>query len=469
MTDIEVCPVCGSTQVSQDPDVLDTWFSSQLWPFATQGWPQHPEERDGHYPTSALVTARDIIALWVARMIMASEYFCASEPFKDVIIYPTILAKDGSRMSKSKGNGVDPIDLIEKYGADAMRFNLLQLVTANQDVRFDAQHNKNGSFKCSLRTEQARSFITKIWNASRFCLMNMDGYTPGAPVAQTPEDKWMLSKLARQVAQTNASLAAYKFGEYAKDLERFFWQDVCDWYIELAKVRLSGEDENVRLTAQRNLVFVLDTCLRLSHPAIPFVTEEVWQRLPQSTLSCKKGTGEQYLMQAAWPREQEYASFVDLPAEKTFELAKRLIGGVRSVRARLRLSPAAPLSIVVRANAAVGKQLLAQKDFIEKVAKLSSCTVAEDVAKPAASVAVIDSDFELYVVVGDLADLGAEAAKIKKDREKAEKELAAVQKTLANEGFLAKAAQDVIEQKQMRLQELSETIERLTAELQGFS
>ena len=198
--DTDVCPKCGGHHVHQDENVLDTWFSSQLWTFATQGWPQKPELLEGHHPTTALVTARDIIALWVARMVMSSLYFLDEVPFKDVVIYPTILAKDGSRMSKSKGNGVDPMDLIGMYGADAMRFNLLTLCTNNQDVKFDAIiDKKTKKLIDSPRTDQAKSFVTKIWNASRFLLMNMEGYTPGEPVVETPADAWMFSRLAKAV------------------------------------------------------------------------------------------------------------------------------------------------------------------------------------------------------------------------------------------------------------------------------
>ena len=207
MEDTDVCPKCGSHHVAQEEDVLDTWFSSQLWTFATQGWPEHPERLEGHHPTTALVTARDIIALWVARMIMSSTYFLKEIPFKDVVIYATILAKDGTRMSKSKGNGVDPMDLISMYGADAMRFNLLTLVTNNQDVRFDADiDKKTHELLGSPRTESARAFVTKIWNASRFVLGNLDGFTPGEPRAVSQADAWIFSRLAKLSAEVTKDI-----------------------------------------------------------------------------------------------------------------------------------------------------------------------------------------------------------------------------------------------------------------------
>ena len=218
--DTDVCPKCGGHHVHQDENVLDTWFSSQLWTFATQGWPQKPELLEGHHPTTALVTARDIIALWVARMVMSSLYFLDEVPFKDVVIYPTILAKDGSRMSKSKGNGVDPMDLIGMYGADAMRYNLLTLCTNNQDVKFDANiDKKTKKLIDSPRTEQAKSFVTKIWNASRFLLMNMEGYTPGEPVAETAADAWMFSRLAKAVQMVTEGIEKYTFGDMARGVQ----------------------------------------------------------------------------------------------------------------------------------------------------------------------------------------------------------------------------------------------------------
>ena len=348
MEDLEVCPVCGAP-LTQDEDVLDTWFSSQLWTFATQGWPDNPEQMAGHHPTKVLVTARDIIALWVARMIMSSLYFIDEIPFEDVYIYATILAKDGSRMSKSKGNGVDPLDLMEMYGADAMRYGLLTLVTGNQDVRFDANF-KDGKLVDSPRTEAARSFVTKIWNASRFVQMNLDGFEPGPARADTPEDAWMLSRLARIVSEVTRQLETYEFGDYARGIQAFFWNEVCDWYIELCKSRLLDGTPAERLQVQRNLVFVLDTSMRLLHPVMPFVTESVWQMLPV------EGDAE-FLMMSAWPEPDDLAAFVDDAAEHDFELARSVVSAVRSTRARYRLSPKAELAVVVRADAAAAQTL----------------------------------------------------------------------------------------------------------------
>ena len=469
MEDIDVCPNCGGHHVRQDEDVLDTWFSSQLWTFATQGWPDHPEQMCGHHPTKVLVTARDIIALWVARMVMSSLYFTGEVPFHDVYIYATILAKDGSRMSKSKGNGVDPMDLMERYGADAMRYNLLTLITTNQDVRFDANiDKKTHALIDSPRTEQAKGFVTKVWNASRFVRMNLDGYVPGAPKAETPEDAWMLSRLARIVRESTEALEAYGFGDYARNIQSFFWNEVCDWYIELCKGRLLDGGGAERLQVQRNLVFVLDVSLRLLHPVMPFVTEKVWDALPASGLGRAAADGEgdaRFLMLAAWPEPADFKTFVNDVAEHDFELAKSLVSVVRSTRARYRLSPKEELDVAVRASVEDCAVLEAQHDFICGVGRVGALMASVGQQKPEGAVSVVDGGLEVFVVVGGLVDLAAEVAQLRKGLAKAEGELAGVTKTLGNAGFVAKAAPAIIERKRSQQAELEQTVERLKAQI----
>ena len=472
MDDVHVCPKCGGAHVHQDENVLDTWFSSQLWTFATQGWPNHPEKLEGHHPTTALVTARDIIALWVARMIMSSLYFLDEVPFKDVVIYPTILAKDGSRMSKSKGNGVDPMDLIAKYGADAMRFNLLTLCTTNQDVKFDANiDKKTKQLIDSPRTEQARSFVTKIWNASRFLLMNMEGYTPGAPVAETAADAWMFSRLAKASADVTRGIEQYTFGEMARGVQGFFWNEVCDWYIEVTKTRLN--DKSTRLQAQRNLIFVLDASLRLMHPLMPFVTEAIWDTMPASYLDFDEASGEYQradaLMVASWPEPESLAPMIDEAAERSFELLRRVVTAARSTRARYRLSPREELDVVVRAAASDIASLEELRGTIESLARTSSLVMAEDAAKPAASAAIVEGGVEVFIVLEGKVDLSAEKARIEKEIAAAEKELAGVTRTLSNEGFIAKAASAVVEGKRARKAELEESLAALKIQLADFS
>lgn len=462
MEDTDTCPKCGA-HVHQDEDVLDTWFSSQLWTFATQGWPESTDELLKHHPTKVLVTARDIIALWVARMVMSSLYFTKQIPFKDVYIYATILAKDGSRMSKSKGNGVDPMHLIEKYGADAMRFNLLTLITNNQDVKFDAQiDKKTHELIASPRTEQAKGFVTKIWNASRFVHMYLDDFVPGEVKASTPEDAWMLSRLAKAVRRATDQLESYNFGDYTRDMQSFFWNEVCDWYIELCKSRLQSDDIEVKQQVQRNLVYVLDVSMRLLHPVMPFVTEAVWDALPASAYDAHDA---KFLMVAEWPKPERLKEFINDKAEYDFELARTVVSATRSTRARYRLSPKTELAVTVRASDADAQVLLAQKNFVESVGKISELVCAADAQKPQGSISLAQSGLEIFIELGGLVDLEAEAARLAKDLEKAQKELASVEKTLSNQGFLAKAAEDVVAAKQERARELKQTIEQLSAQV----
>ena len=459
MEDTDVCPHCGGHHVHQEEDVLDTWFSSQLWTFATQGWPDHPEQMVGHHPTKVLVTARDIIALWVARMVMSSLYFCDEIPFEDVYIYATILAKDGSRMSKSKGNGVDPMDLMNKYGADAMRFNLLTLITNNQDVKFDANiDKKTHELIDSPRTEQARGFVTKIWNASRFVQMNLEGYEPGAPKAETPEDAWMLSRLAKMVAAATEALEKYQLGDYARDIQAFFWNEICDWYIELCKGRLLDGTAEERLQVQRNLVYVLDVALRLLHPVMPFVTESVWDALPASGLDAHDA---KFLMVSSWPEPEELAGFVNDKAEHDFELARRVVSVVRATRARYRLSPKTMLDVAVRSSAEDAAVLESQRGFICSVGRVDQLALGANQEKPLGSVSAVDGGLEVFVVVGGLVDLAAEAKRLEKEIAKAEKELAGVARTLGNPGFVAKAAPEVIEKKRAQQAELEQRVAQL--------
>ena len=460
MDDAATCPHCGAP-LRQDEDVLDTWFSSQLWTFATQGWPDHPERMEGHHPTTALVTARDIIALWVARMIMASTYFCKEIPFKDVVIYATILAKDGTRMSKSKGNGVDPMDLIAMYGADAMRFNLLTLVTNNQDVRFDADiDKKTHELIGSPRTEQARAFVTKIWNASRFVLGNLDGFTPGEPVARTQADAWIFSRLARLAEQVTRGIEAYQFGEVARELNAFFWSEFCDWYIEFTKADLRGEaDAEVRLQTQRNLVYVLDQALRLLHPAMPFVTEAIWENLPH-------GEGEApALMMAAWPEPENLAHWRDEAAERAVGLLCDVVGAVRSTRARYGISPRQELDVTVNAEPGAVEVLEALRPQIASMGRVANLVIGAGAAKPAESAAVVVEGAEVYSVLTGLIDFDAERSRLQKEQKKLAGDQAKFAKKLSNPGFLAKAAPEIVEKDRAKLADIEDQLARVEAQL----
>ena len=460
MEDADVCPKCGSHHVVQEEDVLDTWFSSQLWTFATQGWPEHPERLEGHHPTTALVTARDIIALWVARMIMSSTYFLKEIPFKDVVIYATILAKDGTRMSKSKGNGVDPMDLISMYGADAMRFNLLTLVTNNQDVRFDADiDKKTHELLGSPRTESARAFVTKIWNASRFVLGNLDGFTPGEPRAVSQADAWIFSRLAKLSAEVTKDIETYQFGEMARELHAFFWNEFCDWYIEFSKASLR-EEGDARLQTQRNLVYVLDNALRLLHPAMPFVTEAIWENVPHAEGEAPA------LMMAKWPEPESLASLVDEESERAVSLLCDVVSAVRSTRARYRISPKQELPVVLRAGFENARVLEGLKSQIISMARASELSIVpSDAHKPAESACVVAHGCEVYCVLTGLIDFEAERARLTKERATLQKDEAKFAKKLSNPGFLAKAAPEIVEKDTAKLAELRDKLARVGEQL----
>ena len=460
MEDTDVCPKCGSHHVAQEEDVLDTWFSSQLWTFATQGWPEHPERLEGHHPTTALVTARDIIALWVARMIMSSTYFLKEIPFKDVVIYATILAKDGTRMSKSKGNGVDPMDLISMYGADAMRFNLLTLVTNNQDVRFDADiDKKTHELLGSPRTESARAFVTKIWNASRFVLGNLDGFTPGEPRAVSQADAWIFSRLAKLSAEVTKDIETYQFGEMACELHAFFWNEFCDWYIEFSKASLR-EEGDARLQTQRNLVYVLDNALRLLHPAMPFVTEAIWENVPHAEGEAPA------LMMAKWPEPESLASLVDEESERAVSLLCDVVSAVRSTRARYGISPKQELPVVLRAGFENARVLEGLKSQIISMARASELSIVpSDAHKPAESACVVAHGCEVYCVLTGLIDFEAERARLTKERATLQKDEAKFAKKLSNPGFLAKAAPEIVEKDTAKLVELRDKLARVEEQL----
>ncbi|BDE96577.1 valine--tRNA ligase [Raoultibacter timonensis] len=447
--DVEVCPVCGA-RVRQDDDVLDTWFSSQLWPFATMGWPDEGMEAPEiklAYPTQVLSTARDIMGLWVARMVMASTYFCKEIPFSDVIIHPTVMAADGKPMSKSRGNGVDPLRLMEDYGADGMRFGLLMQVTGAQDLKFN-----------EAKLESSRNFANKIRNAARFVMMNLDGYVPGDPEPVTPADKWIFSRLAGLVARIDEAFEAYEFGEITRELYSFFWNEFCDWYIEFSKSRLGGSADD-RAACQRNLVFVLDTALRLLHPIMPFVTEEIYRDLPVDK------TDAPYLIVASWPDSAALAHYVDADAERAIQMVTEAVSGIRSTRSRYGISPKTELSVAVKADAHDVELLEAQRRLLIDMANLGELTIAADAVKPAESSIALAAGLEVYIVLSGLVDFEAERVRLEKERAKVSADAAKLEKKLSNPGFLAKAAPEIVEKDRAKCAELTDMLARIEEQL----
>ena len=449
MDDLIACPGCGGV-MRQDEDVLDTWFSSQLWPFATLGWPEPTPETAYFYPTNVLSTARDILFLWVARMVMSGMYFNDGQiPFEDVIIHPTVFNAEGKRMSKSLGTGVDPLDLMEHYGADGMRFGLMLQVTGTQDIKFAED-----------KLLSSRNFANKIWNASRFVLMNMDGYEPGAPEPQTVADRWILSRLADLSARVDEGLDTYEFGETARALYDFFWNEFCDWYIELAKDRLNGGDAHQRLAVQRTLVFVLDRALRLLHPMMPFVTDAIWRNLPLDA-----GETAPSLMVAEWPDASALANYADPGAEKSIAAVQDIVVAIRAVRARYGVSPRVPLSVVVKAPEYELLLLEGESGLVRSLAGVGSLTFSPTAEKPSHSAVAVAGNLEIYVPLEGLVDFDAERERLGKEREKAAVELGRLEGKLGNEGFLAKAAPEIVEKDRARAAELADGLAVMDTQL----
>ena len=448
LEDVKTCPKCGAN-VRQDEDVLDTWFSSQLWPFVTMGWgkfgDEAPELKEA-YPTQVLSTARDIMGLWVARMVMSSEYFMHQIPFENVIIHPTVMGADGKPMSKSRGNGVDPLELMKKYGADGMRFGLLMQVTGAQDLKFNEE-----------RLTNSRNFATKIWNAARFIMMNLDGYEHGEPQPVTDADKWILSRLARLTQRLEESEPTFDFAKQTQDIYEFFWNELCDWYIEFSKGRLRSEGDD-RLATQRNLVFVLDQALRLLHPMMPFITDQIWQNLPLNA-------SEPTIMVASYPKASELAKYNNAQSEHAIELVRQVVSSVRSTRARYQIANKTQIDVVVKALEADVSVLEGQKELIVSMANLGSVTLSHDAKKPQAASAFITEDLEVYIALEGLVDFDAERARLSKTRDKLLSDKQKYDKKLANEGFLSKASPDVVAKTRSDAADVEDALARIEAQL----
>jgi valyl-tRNA synthetase len=409
--DPSACPECRSTDLKQDNDVLDTWFSSALWPFATLGWPGETPELEKFYPTQVLVTSRDIINLWVARMIVSGLEFRGEKPFTDVIIHATIMDDEGKRMSKSKGTGVDPLELIDAYGADALRFSLALLATGTQDLKFGKKFSKQ-------RVEMSRNFTTKLWNAARYAQPMIEGVEPEPPEADfTGEDKWILSRLTGTIHVVTTALEQYEFSNAASELYKFVWDDFCNWYLELSKRRATER------AAKQTMAYVLDTVLRLMHPFMPFVTEEIWQKLGRKQL----------LMTAAWP---EAKSKRDPVIEQLMGRVLEAVGVIREVRNRNGLSPKVELTAVISAqDESTAALLKAGSEIIRDQANVSELSIGVNLPKPKFSATGASTLFTVYVPLEGKIDKKAEVERTKKELEKAREQTGQAEKQLSNEEF----------------------------------
>ena len=469
--DPSVCQKCGSAGISQDPDVLDTWFSSALWPFSTMGWPEKTPELDYYYPTSVLVTARDIIYFWVARMVMMGLHFMGEVPFRQVYINGTILDENGARMSKSRENGIDPLVMIqggkqrrfgrefsyEDYGADAVRYTLCTLTTDGQDIKL-----------APSRFEMGRNFINKMWNASRFVLIRLSETRSGAGALSNADlsmpDRWMLSRLAASLDEADRQLEAFRFHEYAKTVYEFAWGDFCDWYVEMAKPVLAGGGKPAEAAA-RVLAWTLDNILRMLHPMTPFFTEEVWRLLGEAAPS--RGLGEPeaaapMLIRAAWPDLNAASLWRQPETEASMARAMDVIRAVRNIRAKFNLPPKAGLAATVNSSGS---------DHLEKLGPLAAMIRAQagiddlemgvGLAKPPQSAAEVIPEAQIYVPLAGLMDVELESRRIEKELAKKLAGRDGLNVKLHNHEFLERAPAEVVEREKARLEEYSRQIREL--------
>ena len=451
MEDPTVCPKCGSTHLHQDPDVLDTWFSSGLWPFSTMGWPEKTSEFDMFYPTSVLVTGRDIIFFWVARMLFDALEFTGSVPFKEVFIHGLVLDSQGRKMSKSLGNGVDPLKVIKEYGADSLRFMLITGNTPGNDLRYRDE-----------RLESARNFANKIWNAARFSLMNLEDYQADSTLAPQYEtaDKWIISRYSAVSRQVTEMLDRYELGEAARVLYEFIWNEFCDWYIELVKPRLYGKDtEESRYAAQKTLVEVLRGSMELLHPFMPFITEEIWQHLPHE--------GET-IMLAKWPEQEE--SLISAEIDKQMELTIEVIRAIRNLRSEMNVPLGKKAEVIICANNPEYTVYLKDgANYILGLASAESLSVEETLAaKPTQAATAVVHGIEIYLPLKGLIDLDKEIARLEKELTKMEGEIKRIEGKLANEGFVAKAPAEVIEKEKEKLVKYQASKEALLVRLAEY-
>ncbi len=480
LDDPKACPRCGAKSLTQDPDVLDTWFSSQLWPFSTLGWPEKTDDLAYFYPTNLLVTDRGIIALWVARMIMCGEHFLGRAPFSDVYIHATILDRHGARMSKSLGNGIDPIVMIRGganmdgtvyehgYGADAVRFTLTAMTTEGQDMRIWPE-----------RFETGRNFANKIWNAARFCFMHLEGGRESlAPDLREADldfiDRWILAKLRSAIERATSCAEDFRYCDFAHNVYEFVWGEFCDWYLELAKPRLA--DPATAPAARRVLAFVLDRVLRMLSPVTPFITEELWRHLGER-VPCRTLFGplpektEGPLIRAAWPEPETVPTFAHV--EDEMALLQDAIRGMREVRSRYHgapynLSPREKLAMHISCHTPEMCEVLTRRAALlaqDREANANLAAVAVNLPKPGVAAVAVKSGLTIYLPLEGLIDLASERARLDKEHEKLAAYTRKIVEKLANPKFKDRAPKDVVEAEEARLKEAQAKLAELDNQL----
>jgi valyl-tRNA synthetase len=447
----EACRQCGEPIVRQEEDVLDTWFSSALWPFATLGWPEQTADLARYYPTSFMNTSSQILYLWIARMIMTGLKFMGDVPFPTVLINPTILNKQGQRMSKSLGTGIDPLDLVEEFGADALRFGLMTSgSTHQQDIRFNPD-----------RVEQARNFANKLWNVARAVLTNQQPGDTGT-LQLEDADRWILSRLTDVTRSVTNDLERYEFAGTGLQLSDFIWSEFADWYLEMAKLRLYDEaEDDARYTARSVSWAVLATVVRLLHPIMPFLTEEIWQHLrPFGSQDARELAGldgelSEYVMTAVWPSIDLH----DAGAVDRVDHIMQIVRSVRTTRSEYRVDPAKFISATIATN---GELFGSRADIITRLARLRPLTVVEQMdGKPERSVALIVGESTVYLPLAEMTDLQAEGARLARELAGATSALDGLRRKLANDSFTSRAPAEVVERERARLTELEERVARI--------
>lgn len=431
----EKCAKCGSSSLTRDPDTLDTWFSSALWPFSTLGWPENTVELAHFYPTSTLVTAYDIIFFWVARMIFSAYEFTGKEPFNTVFIHGLVRDAQGRKMSKSLGNGIDPLEIIDSFGADALRFAIATGNSPGNDMRFSEE-----------KVESSRNFANKLWNAARFVLMNLDDNesAPHLPNELALEDKWILSLYGKIASEVNENLEKFELGLAVHKLYEFIWDIFCDWYIEIAKIRLQSDDANAKEQVKAVLVFVLSNTLKLLHPFMPFITEEIWQALPHEGES---------IMIAPWPQPDDNLSFQAEEAE--MERVILTVRAIRNRRAEMNVPPSKKAKLFVQT--AYSDTFNQAEEIIKKLAWTSE-VIVNPLDLPDSLVNIVTADAKLFIPMGDLVDFAAERKRLEKELKENAELLKGVNAKLSNPGFVNKAPAQVVEAQKETAKRLEEKI-----------
>ncbi|WP_408954937.1 valine--tRNA ligase [Natroniella sp. ANB-PHB2] len=451
--EVKTCSECDSSNLKQDEDVLDTWFSSGLWPFSTLDWPEDNPNLDYFYPTDVLVTGRDIIFFWVARMIFMALKFTDETPFEDIYIHGLVRDAEGRKMSKSLGNGVDPLEVIEEVGCDTLRMTLITGNTPGNDIRYRPE-----------KVEASRNFANKLWNASRFVLMNLDDFDlselSNNELDYTLADQWILSRLNKEIKRVTELLEEYQFGQVSQELYDFVWREFCDWYIELIKPRLYQEDDSLqRQTAQYVVWFVLENILRLLHPIMPFITEEIWQHLP---------VGGESIMLAQWPEVDK--STVNEQVEGKMEVIMEVIRSIRNIRNEMQVNPGKKITAILTSDVTEKLEIIKLgQSYIADLAKVSQLEIKEGVEKrPEQASTAITEEIEIILPLAGMVDLDKEIIRLEEEIEEMEFEIKRAEGKLKNDGFVNNAPEHLVEEERQKKEEYTAKKKQLEKRLEGL-